>query len=205
MENVQQYFEYFPGTPPFGVPDDYRCSVHWGNTYRLEKAKEQVSFPPADMDVIIAHVHDFLETIGIKTVESPVMKASQIDYKKIMVDNALNEPGDIVWMKFTKDGYLGVVAASNDINFDIPSSPSDYDKKEWQYNPYRKKKELVWKHNSAGILVHQTGKEWDTSFVLVFPLPNIPAGYKRGDIERAVGNYLIGKKVPIIDFYSHNY
>lgn len=209
MENIQQYFRRFPGTPPIGVPGDYRCSVHFGNTYRLDKAREQAAFPPADVDAIIAHVNDFIEAIGIHAVEFPVMGSLQlplqINYKKIQADNALRDPGDIVWMKFTKDGYLGVVAASNDINFDIPSNASEYDKKEWQYNSYYKKKELVWKHNSAGILVHQIGKEWDTSFILVFPLSNIPAGYRRGDIERAIGNYLIDKKIPIIDFYSHNY
>lgn len=48
-------------------------------------------------------------------------------------------------------------------------------------------------------------KSWDTSFLLVFPLSNIPEGYKRGDIEMAVGNYLSTKGVPIIDYYSHMY
>lgn len=191
MENMQKYFKHFPGTPPI---DDYRCSVH-RNTYRLGKAKEQASIPPTDVHDIIGYVNNFLKAIGIDTVESPIIDPSQVNYKKIMADNALKDLRDIIWMKFTKDGYLGVVATSNDINFDIPSSASEYDKREKQ----------EWKHNSAGILVHQLGKEWDTSFVLVFPLPNIPTGYERGDIERAVGNYLIDKKVPIIDFYSHNY
>lgn len=108
-------------------------------------------------------------------------------------------------MKFTTNKYLGGVAKSNDINFDIPLNVSDYDKKEWRYNSYLKRQELVWKHNSSGILAHQLGQEWDTSFVLVFPLSNIPDGYDRGDIETAIGNYLINKGVPIIDFYSHNY
>jgi hypothetical protein len=49
------------------------------------------------------------------------------------------------------------------------------------------------------------GKAWDTSFVLLFPLANIPAEFERGDLERAIGNYLIDNNVPIIDFYSHNY
>lgn len=68
----------------------------------------------------------------------------------------------------------------------------------WQY-------QFVWIHNSSGILVHQLGKEWDESFVLVFPLANIPCGYNRYDIERAIGNMLIAEGVPVIDFYSHNY
>ena len=33
----------------------------------------------------------------------------------------------------------------------------------------------------------------------------IPKGYKRADIEEAVGNLLIEKRVPILDYYSHLY
>jgi len=206
IDKMHRFFQCFPGTPPIGVKGDYRCSVHYKNTYRLDKAREQASFSPVDVNVITAYVNDFFRAIGMNTVESPVIhNPLQIDYEKIKKDNALGELGDIVWMKFTKDGYLGVVATSNDINFDIPQNTSEYDKKEWRYNTFLKQKEWVWKHTSAGILVHQLGKVWDTSFVSVFPLPNIPNGYTRGDIERAIGNYLIDRKVPIIDFYSHNY
>lgn len=79
---------------------------------------------------------------------------------------------------------------------------SEYDEKVEVNNPYLNIK--GWKYNSSGILVHQLNKEWDDSFVLVFPLVDIPSCYK-GDIERAIGNYLIDNEVPIIDFFSHNY
>jgi predicted lipase len=83
-------------------------------------------------------------------------------------------------LKFTTDGYLGVVAGSFDINF-------SYEK-------------------TAGRLVNSVGKVWDETFVLIFPLTkDILNGRKKTDIETAVGNYLIDKGVPIIDFYSHNY
>jgi len=206
IEKMQRFFQRFPSTPPIGVKGDYRCSVHFGNTYRLDEAREQASFSPVDVNVITTYVNDFFRSIGMNTVAAPVISNPlQIDYEKIKRDYVLDELGDIVWMKFTKDGYLGVVATSNDINFDIPNNTAEYDKKEWKYNSFLKQKELVWKHTSSGILVHQLGKVWDTSFVLVFPLSNIPNGYTRGNIERAIGNYLIDKKVPIIDFYSHNY
>lgn len=107
--------------------------------------------------------------------------------------------------KFTKDGYVGVVATSDDINFDVPNSSSDYDKKHKVYNTYLKKWEDKWVYNSSGIIIHKLGKQWDESFVLIFPLKNIPQGYGRGDVERAVGNLLIEKGVPILDFYSHIY
>ena len=206
IEKMQRFFQRFPSTPPIGVKGDYRCSVHFGNTYRLDEAREQASFSPVDVNVITTYVNDFFRSIGMNTVAAPVISNPlQIDYEKIKRDYVLDELGDIVWMKFTKDRYLGVVATSNDINFDIPNNTAEYDKKEWKYNSFLKQKELVWKHTSSGILVHQLGKVWDTSFVLVFPLSNIPNGYTRGNIERAIGNYLIDKKVPIIDFYSHNY
>ncbi len=206
IEKMQRFFQCFPSTPPIGVKGDYRCSVHFGNRYRLDKAIEQASFSPVDVNVITTYVNDFFRFIGMNTVAEPVIyNPLQIDYEKIKRDYVLDELGDIVWMKFTKDRYLGVVATSNDINFDIPNNTAEYDTKEWRYNSFLKQKKWVWKHTTSGILVHQLGKVWDTSFVLVFPLSNIPNGYTRGNIERAIGNYLIDKGVPIIDFYSHNY
>ncbi|WP_369813894.1 hypothetical protein, partial [Halolactibacillus sp. JCM 19043] len=62
-----------------------------------------------------------------------------------------------------------------------------------------------WKYNTSGIIVHHLGKCWDESFVLLFPLKNIPGNLSRSDVERGIGNYLIDKGVPILDFYFHNY
>lgn len=31
----------------------------------------------------------------------------------------LNNQSDIIWLRFTKDGYWGTIASSNDINFYI--------------------------------------------------------------------------------------
>ena len=86
---------------------------------------------------------------------------------------------DIIWLKFTTKGHLGVVAKSCDINYD--------------YNL------------SSGILVEQVSEQWDDSFVIIFPLTNeVLKSYSTGDIELGVGNYLISKGIPIIDYYSHN-
>jgi len=67
-----------------------------------------------------------------------------IKYKRIKERFGLERAQNIVWLKFTKDGYLGVVARSFDINFDIKTS--------------------------SGILVKQVEKQWDDSFVIIFPL-----------------------------------
>lgn len=207
--NMEKYFNVYPGTPSLGVKGDYRCSVHYGNKYRLDEARRQFSKTAVGSEIIIQYTVEFLENLGIE-INNPeeiiVKDPLKIDYEHIQEKNKLVSPKDIVWMKFTESGHLGVVATSNDVNFDIPSNSCDYDIKEWRYNPYKRKNELVWKHTTSGILIHQLGENWNTSFVLVFPLRNIPSGYERGDIERAVGNYLISNgKVPIIDFYSHNY
>ena len=91
-------------------------------------------------------------------------------------------------MRFTDDGHLGVVAASDDINF-------DKDK-----NSYK--------------IVNSCGLEWDESFVMCFPL-NTEVGrydeFQKNEWDRihkfeiAVGNYLIANGVPVLDYYSHNY
>lgn len=203
IHEMKHFFDTYPGTPLY---PDRRCSVRFSNTYRFDKAKEQATLQPVAVNEIISFVNDFLGAIGIPPVESPrINNPMEIDYREIQQEYALKSIYDIVWMKFTKDGYLGVVAGSNDINFKIPSDATDYSKKEWSYNEYRRRYEQDWTHNSAGILLHQLGKEWDTSFVLVFPLSKIPEGYTHGDIEKAIGNYLIANNVPILDFYSHNY
>jgi hypothetical protein len=217
MEKIKKYFNVYEGTPR-GKNSSVHCSEK-----RLNKALEQISGEPAAIDKIIKYVKEFFGAIGIKMnvlkikiqedynlsdkrdifgaigIEMNVWeieKVSEINYDKIQKDYNLSDKRDIIWMKFTKDGYLGVVAVSNDINFDIPKEKKDYNEK---------RSKNKWKYNTAGILVHQLNKSWDDTFVLVFPLANIPDKYKRGDIERAVGNYLIDKNVPIIDFYSHNY
>ena len=109
-------------------------------------------------------------------------------YEVIKAKFSLERVTDILWFKFTKEGHLAVVASSCDIN---------------------------WKNNtSCGILVNETGECFDESFVFVFPLTqhmvrtkDDPKSHNRKysveDLERGVGNYLIGKGVPIIDFFSH--
>lgn len=49
--------------------------------------------------------------------------------------------------------------------------------------------------------------EWDEKHVLIFPLNGIEKleEFNRSDIESGIGNYLIAKNVPILDYYSHNY
>lgn len=173
-------------------------SVHGKSFLRFNKAKEQADKNTVGIEIISMYINEFLEEIGIRKVIEPkfdLSKVDRIDYTKIKQENSLEDQRDIVWLKFTEDGYLGVVAVSDDINFNIPYDKSQYDIKE----------NGKWKHNTSGIIVHKLGKKWDESFVLLFPLNGIPKGYNRHHIEKAIGNLLIQKGVPILDFYSHLY
>lgn len=193
INNIEQFFKPYKGTPR-----GKNSSVHFSE-YRLNKAKKQIENIPVPIDTVIKYVNDFLINIGILTIENPILyidNVSDINYIDIQKKYRLSDERDIIWMKFTLDGYLGVVAKSNDINFNIPLDSSVYHERVGNSD---------WKYTTSGILIHQLSKAWDTSFVLIFPLRDIPKGYKAGDIEMAIGNYLIYKDVPIIDFYSHNY
>lgn len=189
MNELKKYF-----SDPPSMPDMTHSSVHY-SSYRLEEARRQAEKEPAKIEVIIALVNQILEKLQIPPVPAPLVKSEAIDYQKIKEENDLADERDIVWMKFTKDGYLGVVATSSDINFNYPPSKKEY----------HKRVEGKWLYHSSGILIHALGKEWDTDFVLIFPLRNLPQGMTRHDIEKAVGNYLTENEIPLLDFYSHNY
>ena len=198
---------------------EYLQSVHGKAYTRKDKADEESKKTPIPVETIIGYIDEFLsdwlnppqnqprvfkyDTSVCKVDPSKEYSQLEIDYDKNdkIKKYGLKDPMDIVWLKFTKpvnynkNGYLGVVATGNDINFDIPPDAESYDKK--LNNKYV--------YNSSGILVHHVNMEWDSSFVLMIPLHNIPNGHTRYDIEKAIGNYLIEKEVPIIDFYSHLY
>lgn len=186
------------------MPGTTESSVH-SSDFRFKKAEEQSKLTPLPLDVVINHINNFLMGIDIEKVSTPKIAVSEINYNIIKNTYDLNDERDIVWVKFTKDGYIGVVAVSNDINFDIPMSKEKYNKKIQVYNNWSKQYEEKWQHNTSGIIVHYLKKSWEDSFVLLFPLKNIPKDLPRGDIERGIGNYLIDKEIPILDFYSHNY
>ena len=193
----------------------HRC---YNDTVRNDKADEQAKLSPASFSKVFSYVNEFLEWIRSDNgYKKKIIRCECIELdsvQQMILDNGiivrncnwqsceydkklkkytywdpkynvirdrfrLKHPEDIVWLKFTTKGHLGVVAKSFDINYDYTYS--------------------------SGILVKQVNEKWDTSFVLIFPLTSEVLGnYTNGDIELAIGNYLISKKVPIIDYYSHN-
>lgn len=205
ISNVQKYFWVDPDASYCKDGKRYWQSVH-GNSYvRYNKALEESKKNVVPIETIIKYVNELLKAVGIPSVNNPIMNPSEVDYQSLKKEFELDDERDIIWIKFTNCGFIGVVATSNDINFDIPPCNSAYDEKVRKYNEYSKKDECVWKYNSSGILLHKLEMEWDESFILVFPLKKLKENctYTRHDIEMAIGNYLIEQNVPIIDYYSH--
>ena len=185
-------------------------SVHCKNDkIRIEKAEEQASLSIVPIEQIISYVNEFLNELGVDRVEIPQKKIKNMDlekfYNDLKIEYNLKHKKDIIWMKFTNDGYLGVIARGNDINFDIPPSADVYHERIKRFNIYENKEKYEWKYNTSGIIIHKCGQTWDDENVLVFPLKNIPAGIDVDKIETGIGNYLTEKGVPILDFYSHNF
>ncbi|MDO4814508.1 MAG: hypothetical protein Q3988_05360 [Gemella sp.] len=180
----------------FTPPRNKASSVRFSDK-RYEKAKEESRKKAVDRDTVIALVNEYLESKNLITTENPVVEnPTEFDYKKYKENYGLADKRDIVWIKFTKDDYVGVVATSNDINFSYPTCECDYSKI----------KDKKWAYHTSGILIHKLGKEWEESFVLVFPLKSkVNEKIKRGELEKEIGNHLIEKGVPILDYYSHMY
>lgn len=193
---MEKAMEYFLDT---SRPSGAYSSVHYDKRTRFDKAEEQAELRSKKIQEIIDYTNEFLELIEIDSTLNPIVESESFDnkfYKKIKEKNNLKDERDIIWMKFTEDGFLGVVATSNDINFQVPNNLSQYKEK----SSHNK-----WKYNTSGIIIHHLNKQWDKSFVLIFPIKKNSKNLKRGDIERGLGNYLIKKEVPIPDFFSHRY
>ncbi len=173
------------------------------NSKRMKKSKEELQKVEKNknyVDLVIKYTNEYLKSQGMEAIKDPRLKlidgefiGREKPYEKNKEKYQLEDQRDLVWMKFTTEGILGVVACSNDINVYIPNNEEDY----------KSKTKSKWKYNTSGIIIHRLGKSWNKEEVLVFPLPNIPKDKKRSDIEHGIGDYLIEKGVPILDFYSH--
>ena len=194
--DIEKFFKKNPNGYYFNNGGIRCLSVHGNSRDRFEKARLESEKAVVSIEEIINHVNDFFSIIGITKVKNPIMSPDNINYKELKDKYELEDKKDILWMKFTQEGYLGVIAQGSDINLDIPNSKEEYN---------RKKQDGSWLHTTSGILIHSLGMCWDTSYVLVFPLHREGCTYDRRDIETAVGNYLINRGVPILDYYSHNY
>ncbi|WP_294855270.1 hypothetical protein [Oscillibacter sp.] len=178
----EKYKQIPPDCPIYDKNNpDYRCSVDYDKTnYRKNKAIEEHKKEKVEISKISKLIEDFLKPTNIES-ECIVLKGIDIllavNYEIIKRQYNLNNQSDLVWLRFTDDGYLGVVASSNDINFD--------------------------QNTNSFKLINHIKQKWDENLILIVPLPGIYNKDERVEIEKMIGNYLIEKKVPIIDYYSH--
>lgn len=217
----KEFDEYFiPNKDASWVNSDGKRYLVAAISFRGKKTKrnimahEQSTLPTVSVEQIILYVNEFLDALkddnekefdfteleldginhpvlgnciivkGCKWQETIWNGPYDTKYDVIKEKFDLHNVWDIIWLKFSRvpnsdERYVGVVALGNDINF--------------SYNL------------SAGRLLTEVGHKWDESFVCIFPLTNkILKHRKRREIETGVGNFLIDKKIPIIDYYSHN-
>lgn len=170
---------------------------------RYKKAELQYEMGTKMLQEIFDYTKECLINLGLDTTKIDKVEDVKMNppydkkfYLNLKEKFSLDDVRDIVWMKFAKKkGHIGVVATSNDINFDAPTNLCDYDKK---------KENGEWIYNFSGVLIKYLGDEWNEEYVFVFPLAKLKEKpYTRHKVEKEIGDYLINKGVPILDFYSH--
>lgn len=151
---------------------------------RKEKASEQKDIAAITVENVLNILID--SNYPVIKIEKPKERGS-IKYSKIVEDYDIKTKKNLIWIKFamkkndcSDKRYVGVVGAGYDIN------------RRWKYT------------HMSGRIVHHVNLEWDYSVVLIIPVKtsDIKA---RDDYEKEIGNLLIEKKVPIIDYYSHDF
>lgn len=220
-KDIEGYYKKCDGYFLRGVAGVNRCK----DKTRNDKAKKQAKLSPVPFCKVYSYVNEFLELVREEngfTEKNIKIDTIKLDGKEhIIIDNGivvrdnnwssshwngktydkydkkydvikekfdLERVSDILWFKFTDKGHLAVVAKSCDINWNekLP----------------------------CGVLVNEIEEKLDDSFVLIFPLtqemirtkeePNsFYRKYSSEKLECAVGNYLISKGVPVIDYFSH--
>ncbi len=130
---------------------DYRCSVEYDKSnYRINIAKIEACKETVDLSELLIYIKEFLAKFNIfynciLFDEIDVLKI--LNYEYIKRQYMLNNQSDSIWLRFTKDDYLGTIASSNDINFE-------------------------YSHNS-GKIIKAIGKEWNENRIIVIPLQGI--------------------------------
>jgi len=201
---------------------------YYGDTLRNDKAKEQAELPASSISEVFSYVNEFIEMLRKEALGDSCEKivccknfalgrgvqALRIDNGLIVTGNAwipskygqkrhdhkydviaeefgLSHYWDVVWIKFTSTGHVRVVGKGTDIGGKQNEKGEDL---------------------SSVLLTKEVDQQLDESFVLIFPLtpdilnaPQVKNYQDRtGMVECGIGNYLISKGVPIIDYYSHN-
>ncbi|WEV45816.1 hypothetical protein OZX60_03540 [Streptococcaceae bacterium ESL0687] len=197
-------------------PPKEESSVHYNQHSRLNKAREEAKRAPFPVEEVVRIGNEFLGKMGVKTFKKNIYEIPSHDSEKYLAELYdqlkdtcdLADRRDILWIKFARDGYVGVVAKSNDINFKIPKDRTVWDETN---NGKPKTSSNSWKWNTSGIIIESLGKQWNESFVVIFPIPlakTLSAKMRKlemGKLEHGLGGALILADCPILDYYSHTY
>lgn len=155
-ETPKEYPKYDKNNP------DYRCSVDYDKSnYRINKAAQEAKKERVSISEILSLINLFLKNIKIESkciVIDGLDILMTVNYEHIRRQYKLNNQSDIVWLRFTTDGYLGVVASSNDINFDYQTN--------------------------SGKIIRSVNKEWDKNKIIIIPLPKITGRRDRILVEK---------------------
>ena len=162
--------------------------------FRIEIAKEQYKQAckrELNETKLVKYVNEFLDQLGMNPMPNPQIevkktKSHRIPYSEIRSKYG-NQKDDIVWIKLSVSEIgkkmISVIGTSEDIFFT----------------------ENTKKPTSSSKINKALKLKWVEDYVYIFPLVNIPVGLYRSDIESGIGNYLIDKGFPILDYYSHNF
>lgn len=193
--------EDFPGGGP-------KSSVHYRQTYRIDKGREQARHAPVSPSRVAELVKETLADLGIETAENPLMEVDSsaigpdgmvaLDYDRIAREHQLADRRDIVNIRFDREGRPVLVAVSDDVNFcPVPEDPDEFDAKEGDY----------WKFSTAAVILSALGTDWDRSQLLLFPLSGLAeTGHSRHEAELAIGNSLLQSgECHLLDKFSHCY
>lgn len=185
----------------YNVPPDDNNENIWSvkySNFRVEEAKRQLGKQVVDLERIKKYANEFLNGLGFDTIDNPKFEMGWLKdddkravdefYKKIQDNFDLTYDSDIVFMRFTLDGYIGVVGNNKDAhNFADDTTSS--------------------------IIISKLAKSWNKDFVYIFPLKKLWTikDWDLGDcrchrVEKGIGNYLSEKyNVPILDYFSHRF
>lgn len=150
---------------------------------RQNKAKEQYKCSITDKNTVCKIVEEALDEKNIKG-EILEINPKELDYKKVTDGSS-----HIIFIQFTTSGHIAVVGAGRDISFSKNKS----------YGTWR-------------IISAIDGVEWDDKYVIVIPIQNIKnyrikkdeniLSYRNG-VEHYLGDYLLSKKIPILNYFQH--
>ena len=163
---------------------------------RVEEGKSEFNKPIIEKSEILEILSNCLKEKGISgEILFINLTSEKIDYEQISKDHGTNGTGHIIWLQFSNSGHVAVVGAGKDIGFS------------------RNENKGTW-----SILSKIPHVEWNKEEVIIIPVRGLDKdsyGLKnvhkhgnnilrcRNGVEHCIGEYLINKGVPILNYYQH--